>query len=149
MAGRGEDSNSTATSLDDKTEDFGGNPTRDALAEGLMCMIKPTVDTLDTSVANTLQAQQQLKEQITLLQADLRHLSANQQCPLTLDSYINKLASSKKRVTVVANILSSAQDRLNRVHQACLRETAKRRALLEPSPAGTPSGVEGPARLPQ
>ena len=100
-------------------------------------------------------------------QADLRHLSANQQCPLTLDSYINKLASrcrrllhlhllhhilhlhllhllhllhilhllhlhllhlmhllipspsspSKKRVTVVANILSSAQDRLNRVHQ--------------------------------
>jgi len=149
MAGRGEDSNSTATSLDDKTEDFGGNPTVDALAEGLMCLIKPSVDSLDSSVASTLQAQLQLKEQITLLQTDLRHLSAHQQCPLALDSYINKLASSKKRVTVVANILSSAQDRLNRVHQACLRETAKRRALLEPSPAGTPQAGEGPARLPQ
>ena len=56
MAGK-EDSNSTgktdqlgtspphpsyasATSLEDKTEDFAGNPTRDALADGLMCMIK-------------------------------------------------------------------------------------------------------------
>ena len=29
-----------ATSLEDKTEDFAGNPTRDALADGLMCMIK-------------------------------------------------------------------------------------------------------------
>lgn len=34
-----------ATSLEDKTEDFAGNPTRDALADGLMCMIK--VDTLE------------------------------------------------------------------------------------------------------
>ena len=33
-----------ATSLEDKTEDFAGNPTRDALADGLMCMIK--VDTM-------------------------------------------------------------------------------------------------------
>jgi hypothetical protein len=45
MAGRAEDSNcSSATSLDDKTEDGAANPTRDALAEGLMCMIKvPTI----------------------------------------------------------------------------------------------------------
>jgi hypothetical protein len=148
MAGK-EDSNSTATSLEDKTEDFAGNPTRDALADGLMCMIKPTVDVLDKNVAATLQAQAELKSQISLLQADLRSLSSNQSCPLNLENYISKLGNSKKRVTVVANILATAQDRLNRVHQACLRETAKRRALLEPSPATTPSGPEAPARLPQ
>jgi hypothetical protein len=28
----------------------------------------------------------------------------------------------------------AAQDRLNKVHQSCLKETAKRRTLLEPSP---------------
>ena len=75
--------------MEDKTEDFAGNPTRDALADGLMCMIKvvetelvriilflililnfkPTVDVLDKNVAATLQAQAELKSQISLLQA--------------------------------------------------------------------------------
>ena len=38
-------------------------------------------------------------------------------------------------ILVVANLLKGAQDRLNRVHQNCLKETAKRRTLLEPGPA--------------
>ena len=90
------------------------------------------MDVLDSNVAATLQAQAELKTQIALLQvslglgikmtnvhpqADLRNLSANQGCPLNLETYINKLNNSKKRVTVVANILATAQDRLNRVHQ--------------------------------
>nr|XP_018898167.1 PREDICTED: SNAPIN protein homolog [Bemisia tabaci] len=45
------ESQSTNTSADDKTEDFCENPTRDALAEGLMCLLKPTIDTLDERVA--------------------------------------------------------------------------------------------------
>jgi len=149
MAARGEDSNSTATSLEDKTEDFCGNPTRDALAEGLMCMIKPTIDALDKNVASTLTAQSELKDQISRLQSDLNTLSTATPCPLDLEPYIIKLQNSKKRVTVVANVLATAQDRLNRVHQSCVKETAKRRALLESSPATTPSDSEGPAKLPK
>merc|ERR550517_1840750 len=112
-------------------------------------MLKPTVDEVEIGPSGPISAIKQVNSQISLLQADLRSLSSNQGCPLNLESYISKLANSKKRVTVVANILATAQDRLNRVHQACLRETAKRRALLEPSPATTPSGPEAPARLPQ
>lgn len=147
----GADSNSTATSLEDHTEDFdtADNPTRDTLAEGLLCLIKPTIDNLDTHVTATLTAQSELKEQISSLQSSLRVLTTQQACPLDLDSYIVKLNNSKKRVTVVANILSAAQDRLNKVHQNCLKETARRRALLEPSPATTPQGPEEPARLPK
>lgn len=146
MAATGADSNSTATSLDDKTEDFEANPTRDTITEGLMCLIKPTIDSLDKHVASTLRAQSELKSQIAALQTELRTLSGNQACPVDLESHITKLNNSKKRVTVVANILATAQDRLNKVHHNCLKETAKRRALLEPSPASTP---EAPARLPQ
>lgn len=48
------DSESTATSIDDEnTENFCDNPTRDALAEGLMGLIKPTVDQLDERVRAT------------------------------------------------------------------------------------------------
>lgn len=38
---------STNTSLEDKTDDFCENPTRDSIAEGLMSLLKPTIDQLD------------------------------------------------------------------------------------------------------
>lgn len=44
---------STNTSVDDKTEDFCQNPTRDTLAEGLMYLLKPTIDQLDERVHAT------------------------------------------------------------------------------------------------
>lgn len=47
------DSESTATSIDENTENFCENPTRDTLAEGLMGLIKPTVDQLDERVKAT------------------------------------------------------------------------------------------------
>ena len=93
--------------------------------------------------------QSELKDQIVTLQSSLKSLQQQQACPVDLDSYIVKLGNTRKRVTVVANILTAAQDRLNRVHQNCLKETARRRALLEPSPATTPQGPEEPARLPK
>jgi SNARE-associated protein Snapin len=49
------DTESTNTSIEDKTEDFCDNPTRDALAEGLMCLLKPTIDSLDERVRATRQ----------------------------------------------------------------------------------------------
>ena len=91
--------------------------------------------------------QSELKDQIVRLQTNLKTLQQQQSCPVDLDSYVVKLGNTKKRVTVVANILAAAQDRLNKVHQNCLKETAKRRTLLEPGPP-TLLG-EAPARLPK
>jgi len=146
------DSASTATSLEDRTEDLDTgaeeNPTRDTLAEGLLCLVRPTIDSLEQQVSSTLTAQSELKDQIVTLQSSLKSLQQQQSCPVDLDSYIVKLGNTRKRVTVVANILTAAQDRLNKVHHNCLKETARRRALLEPSPATTP-GPEEPARLPK
>ena len=128
--------------------DSGENPTRDTLAEGLLSLIRPTIDSLERQVSSTLGAQAELKDQICSLQVGLRSLQQQQQCPVELESYVNKLTTTKKRVSLVANILTAAQERLQRVHASCLRETARRRALLEPSPATTP-GPEDPARLPK
>lgn len=47
-----DDATSTCTSADN-TEDFGDNPTRDSLSEGLMNLLKPTVDSLENSIKNT------------------------------------------------------------------------------------------------
>lgn len=46
------DENSTCTSADG-TEDFGENPTRDTLTEGLITLLKPTVDNLENSIKHT------------------------------------------------------------------------------------------------
>ncbi|KAG8038014.1 hypothetical protein G9C98_006339 [Cotesia typhae] len=55
-------------------------------------------------------------------------------CPFELDSYVKKLVNAKQRVTVVSNILQTTQERLNKVHDAVEKDTAKRKALLDHSP---------------
>lgn len=47
------DTASDNTSIDDKIDDFCENPTRDALTEGLMSLLKPTVDQLDDRIRAT------------------------------------------------------------------------------------------------
>ncbi|XP_069676092.1 SNAPIN protein homolog [Periplaneta americana] len=139
------DTESTTTSIDDKTEDFCENPTRDTLAEGLMCLLKPTIDQLDERVRATRISQVELKQQIEGLAEELKKISESQQCPLDLDLYVRKLINAKLKVTVVSNILQTAQDRLNKVHQQIAREQSRRRALLEPSPITTPLEAANPS----
>ncbi|XP_040570823.1 SNAPIN protein homolog [Lepeophtheirus salmonis] len=127
-----EDSQSTATSLgEDKSNHF--EPTRDTLSEGILSLLRPTLESIDTSVADTRQAQTELKTQIEKLTADLEEIAKKQDCPVKLETYVDKLHNSKRKVLVVSNILQGAQERLNRIHQLSMKETAKRRTLLEPS----------------
>nr|CAD7410237.1 unnamed protein product [Timema cristinae] len=105
------DTESTTTSIDDKTEDFGENPTRDTLAEGLMCLLKSTIDQLDERVRATRISQVELKQQIESLSNELKKISEVQQCPLEFDLYVRKLLNAKLKVTVVSNILQTAQMR--------------------------------------
>ena len=47
-----EDGASSCTSADG-TEDFGNDPTRDLLTEGLVGLVKPVVDSLEESIKST------------------------------------------------------------------------------------------------
>ena len=123
--------------LQASSEDFLDNPTRDTLAEGLNGLLAPSIEQLDAGIANARGAQLELQEQISRLESQLATINSEQQCPVDLEAYVNKLNTAKKRVVVVNNILQGAQDRLNKIHQNCLKETAKRRTLLEPSSVDT------------
>ncbi|KAH0813586.1 hypothetical protein GEV33_009205 [Tenebrio molitor] len=124
------DSESTATSIDENTENFCDNPTRDTLAEGLMGLIKPTVDQLDERVRATRISQLELKQCIETLCEELKKISDSQQSTVDLDNYVKKLINAKQRVTVLSNILQNVQDRLNRVHASIEKETVKRKIIL-------------------
>nr|AEE62243.1 unknown [Dendroctonus ponderosae] len=124
------DSESTATSLDENTENFCENPTRDTIAEGLMGLIKPTVDQLDERVRATRVSQLELKQCIDGLAEELKKVSEAQQHTVDLEIYLKKLINAKQRVSVLSNILQSAQDRLNKIHMSIDKETVKRTVLL-------------------
>ncbi|XP_014214775.1 SNARE-associated protein Snapin [Copidosoma floridanum] len=127
------DTASDNTSLDDKTEDYGDNPTRDALTEGIMSLLKPTVDQLDERMRATRISQIELRQQIDSLLEELLKINESLQCPIELDSYVTKLANAKRKVVVVSNILQKTQERLNKIHESVERETSKRKALLDRS----------------
>ncbi|XP_018564541.1 SNAPIN protein homolog [Anoplophora glabripennis] len=124
------DSESTATSIDENTENFCENPTRDTLAEGLMGLIKPTVDQLDERVRATRISQLELKQCIESLSEELKKISESQQTTIDLDVYVKKLINAKQRVTVLSNILQNAQERLNKVHMSIDKEVVKRKVIL-------------------
>ena len=87
-------------------------PTRDTLAEGLVGLVRPSLESLDESVAATREAQAQLKDKIQSLENQLVQLQASvnrNQSGVDLEAYINKLTSSKKRILVVNSILQGAQ----------------------------------------
>jgi CII-binding regulator of phage lambda lysogenization HflD len=114
----------------ENTENFCDNPTRDTLAEGLMGLIKPTVDQLDERVRATRISQLELKQCIETLCEELKKISDSQQSTVDLDNYVKKLINAKQRVTVLSNILQNVQDRLNRVHASIEKETVKRKIIL-------------------
>lgn len=76
-------------------------------------------------------SQLELKQQIESLSEDLKKITEAQQYSVDLDVYVKKLMNAKHRVTVLTNVLQSAQDRLNKVHQSIERETVKRKTLAE------------------
>ena len=95
------------------TGGIGFNPTRDNLTDGLVGLLRPSLEALDKGVCNTRDAQNELKDRINSLEQQLLAIEAEQSCPVDLETYINKLNSSKKRILVVNTILQGAQVKHN------------------------------------
>lgn len=71
-----------------------------------------------------------MKQCIESLSEELKKISETQQNTIDLDLYVKKLINAKQRVTVLANILQNAQERLNKVHMSIDKETVKRKIIL-------------------
>ncbi|XP_006824978.1 SNARE-associated protein Snapin-like isoform X2 [Saccoglossus kowalevskii] len=110
--------------------------TRDDLADGLLDLLRPAVLEVDDQVKRVRESQVELRQQIDGLAEELKKLSEEQPLPVELDAYVKKLMNSRRRIMVVNNILQNAQERLGKLHYNVSRETARRKALLEPPSAG-------------
>lgn len=106
-------------------------PREDLLAEGILGILTPAVEHVDQKIGEVRKSQAELREQIDQLAEELRQLSEKQKVPVDLDTYIKKLANSRKRVLLVNDILHNVQARVEKLHKSVMRETARQRAAIE------------------
>lgn len=125
------DSDSTVTSIDENTENFCDNPTRDILAEGLVSLFKPTIDQVDERVRATIAAQTELSTQLDSLSKKLKEIEDIQSAIPDFNEKVKKLINVKHKVTVITNVLQASQDRLNEIHRLIDKEQLRRKSLLE------------------
>ena len=109
-----------------------------SLEEGLLCLLKPAVETISGKVEAVLKSQEQLGAQIDCLSTDLDQLAQKQTIPIDIDHYTRNLANSKRRVLLLGSSVNSIQERLTRLQRQITLEIAKRRNILEATP-NTPS----------
>ncbi|XP_070581883.1 SNARE-associated protein Snapin-like isoform X1 [Ptychodera flava] len=105
--------------------------TRDALAEGLLDLLKPAVEEVDEQVARVRESQVELRQQIDGLADELKKLSDEQPLPVELDVYVKKLMNSRRRIMVVNNILQNAQTRMDKLNSRINAHVAKRKSTLD------------------
>ncbi|TSK28303.1 SNARE-associated protein Snapin [Bagarius yarrelli] len=87
---------------------------RDAIAEGLMDLLKPAVQQLDLHVHAVRESQVELREHIDNLATELCRINEHQKVALDLDPYVKKLLNARRRVVLVNNILQNAQQAMTR-----------------------------------
>ncbi|XP_078526435.1 SNARE-associated protein Snapin isoform X1 [Lissotriton helveticus] len=115
---------------------------REVFAEGLLELLQPAVQQLDSHVHAVRESQVDLREHIDNLATELCRINEDQKVALDLDPYVKKLLNARRRVVLVNNILQNAQERLRRLNHSVGKETARRKAILESSgvyPPGSPS----------
>ncbi|XP_016086787.1 SNARE-associated protein Snapin-like [Sinocyclocheilus grahami] len=117
---------------------------RDALAEGLLDLLRPAVQQLDLHVHSVRESQVELREHIDNLASELSRINEHQKVALDLDPYVKKLLNARRRVVLVNNILQNAQERLRRLNHNVAKETARRKTVLEASGAFTPRSPSKP-----
>ncbi|CAK1584277.1 unnamed protein product [Parnassius mnemosyne] len=125
-----DDTESTTTSADENTGNLCDNPTRDTLAEGLLGLLKPTVDQLDDRVRATRISQLELKQQIDSLNEELLKVREALNNHPDLDPYVKKLIACKHKVTVVLNVLQASQDRLNEIRRMINKDKPTQASIL-------------------
>ncbi|KAK3087920.1 hypothetical protein FSP39_012449 [Pinctada imbricata] len=85
------------------------NNTRDALSNGLIDLLKPSVEEIDDRVKTVRESQVELRQQIDSLADDLKAIAEQQAVPVDLEPYVKKLNNSRRRVMLVNNILQNVQ----------------------------------------
>ncbi|OZC08660.1 hypothetical protein X798_04341 [Onchocerca flexuosa] len=106
------------------------------LSDGIMGIIQPAIERLDSQVHAARASQYTLNMHIRELAQYLKEISDEQQAPYDLDLYVRKLDDSKKRVTAIGNVLQNVHDRLSRLQRNIARQAyQQKQRIIQPVPS--------------
>lgn len=105
----------------------------DSFIAGLLSVVQPAIESVDTQVQSLRTAQSKLKDNIDTLTADLTNISNMQKDLPNLEHYVKKLMNIKRRVTTVNNVLTNVHDRVQMLQGRVEKEQGRKRTLLNPS----------------
>eukprot|EP00794_Sanderia_malayensis_P015941 gene15941-17542_t len=124
-------SESPAEGESGSSENFDENTASNDLTLGILQLLKPAVEEVDDRVLNIRKSQVDLREHIDQLTQDLQKLASLQKPPINLDLYVKKLLNCRRRVVLVNSVLNNAHERLNKLQQNIVKETNKKKSVLE------------------
>ncbi|MBN3315869.1 SNAPN protein, partial [Atractosteus spatula] len=117
---------------------------KDAIAEGLLDLLKPAVQQLDMHV-HSVSSDDDDDDRVLMYEVgELCRINDHQKVALDLDPYVKKLLNARRRVVLVNNILQNAQERLRRLNHSVAKETARRKTMLETTGAFVPRSPSKP-----
>ncbi|CAJ0935547.1 unnamed protein product, partial [Mesorhabditis belari] len=104
------------------------------MAAGIMAVIQPSVQLLDSQIVSTKRAQAVLAEKIQDM-ADLLH-NLGEEPEYDLDVYTRKIDDSKRRITNAGSTLEKIHDRLSKLQREIARQVHKEKTeMTAPAPA--------------
>ena len=112
-----------------------------SLEEGLLCLLKPAVETINEKIDCVKQSQQEVASMLEKTSQALDLLAQKQAIPVDIERYTRSLANSKRRTLLLSSSITSIQERLTRLQRHITLEIAKRRNILESTPS-TPSRTQ-------
>ena len=100
----------------------------------LINILPPPLPPPPTYLKRNMHLQQvELRAHIDNLAEDLRRISDCRVVPIDLDPYVKRLLNTRRRISNVATLLQSVQERVNKVNYYVNRDKAKKNQMIKAS----------------
>ncbi|CAD5230767.1 unnamed protein product [Bursaphelenchus okinawaensis] len=101
----------------------GGND----ISEGIMEIVRPALQELDSQVKNTRKSQVSLAENVQKLSEYLKEILDEKQMPFDLGDYVRRLDDSTKRISNVQTRIQAMHDKMTQLQRQIAKETFKQK----------------------
>ncbi|CAG8578278.1 10666_t:CDS:2 [Paraglomus occultum] len=98
-----------------------GDSTDEKLVEGIMALLSPIVQEMDTSIVSVKSSQEALSKEIERLLAELQ-LFAEASEPSPIQPSVQKLMNARKRLTATNQTLKTVSDRIKKIYTQLNKE---------------------------
>ncbi|XP_067950215.1 uncharacterized protein [Watersipora subatra] len=103
------------------------------LSEGILLLLKPSIESLDDKVAKLKSSQAELNSSISHVGEGLRGIADHLPNASNLDPHIKRLTNARRKVNMINSILTNCQERLRKLHASIHKDGYRKEQALKQS----------------